>query len=104
MGPIPFATMVNRECAIRAELLEVPAGAGLSGISYYGLRRHLCGAGAEYRCGEDTSIILYMCSAPCGSFQFHILSMLLLRLRRGKKILHIPTYGSIVLFFPLGLL
>ena len=34
-----------------AELLEVPAGAGLSGISYYGLRRHLCGAGAEYRCG-----------------------------------------------------
>ena len=34
-----------------AELLEVPAGAGLSGISYYGLRRHLCGAGTEYRRG-----------------------------------------------------
>ena len=37
-------------------------------------------------------------------FQLHILFPLLLRLRRGKKILHILTHGSIVLFFPLGFL
>lgn len=37
-------------------------------------------------------------------FQFHILFSLPLRLRRGKKILHILTHGSIVLFFPLGFL
>lgn len=44
-----------------AELLEVPAGAGLSGFSYYGLRRHLCGTGAEYRRGDDIAVAIWEC-------------------------------------------
>jgi len=105
VGPIPFATMVNREWGHTGQnylksLLALGFQAFLIMVCV-GIYAVLV---QNIAVGEDTSIILYMCSAPCGAFQFHILSMLLLRLRRGKKILHIPTYGSIVLFFPLGLL
>lgn len=33
----------------RAELLEISAGTGVSGISHYGMRGHLCGADTDHR-------------------------------------------------------
>jgi len=34
------------------ELFEVPAGPGLPGVPYHGVRGDLCGAGKEYRRGR----------------------------------------------------
>ena len=49
IGPIPFATMANREWgSTGAELPSLPAGPGLPGFPHYDLRGHLRGAGGGH--------------------------------------------------------
>ena len=47
IGPIAFATMVNREWGSRGNY-SLPAGPGLPGLSHYDLCGHLCGAGGGH--------------------------------------------------------